>query len=90
MSSVQVLLVEDDKNQARTLAKILSLEGFETLTAHSGRLALAHIQERPFDVIISDLRLGDIDGMGVFREVNKSCPEVPFILMTAHRSGGRL
>jgi DNA-binding NtrC family response regulator len=81
-----VLIVEDDTAVGKVLAALLSQRGFESRHVASGPLALAALEARPFDVVISDLRMPEMDGMQLLKEVALRWPGLPFILLTAHGS----
>ncbi len=86
MSAKRVLVVEDDRTQAKALANLLSLEGVEVAHAGSVAEALAALAQEPVDVILSDLRLPDGDGMDIFAEVQQRWSETCFIVITAYAS----
>lgn len=81
-----VLIIDDDQDQAHTLAWRLQSQGFETLTANLGRrgMALAH-SERP-DVVLLDLELPDIDGLKVCEQLTDSAAtsNIPVIILSGH------
>ena len=76
---VHLLLVEDDDSIAEPLAEGLRREGFEVERAATGAAALA---AEPVDLVLLDLRLPDIDGFTVCREL-RSRSEVPIIIVSA-------
>jgi DNA-binding NtrC family response regulator len=84
MSERRALIVEDDATQARTMARLLGLEGVEVGVAGSVAEAMAALSEHPTDVVLSDLRLPDGDGMELFEEVRQRWPEASFIVITAY------
>ncbi len=69
MQHARILLVEDEINMARTLAKILERKGYRVATASNGEEAVAHLKtERP-DVIVTDLNMPVMDGMALLRHL---------------------
>jgi DNA-binding NtrC family response regulator len=86
MSGERVLLVEDDQTQRQVLAGLLSLGGVKVAQAATVAQALAALSQAPADVVLSDLRLPDGDGMAIFNEVRRRWPETSFILITAYAS----
>jgi DNA-binding NtrC family response regulator len=86
MSGERVLLVEDDQTQRQVLARLLSLSGVEVVQAATVAQALAALSQTPADVVLSDLRLPDGDGMTIFSELRRRWPETCFILVTAYAS----
>ena len=69
-----VLVVDDEPLVAALMADSLGLEGYEVETAKNGREALEKIGARSYDVILSDLRMPDLDGVGLYRELQKYQP----------------
>lgn len=70
----RILVVEDQPIVAQVIAEMLEADGHEVETAANGRLALAKIEGRPYDLIISDLRIPELDGVGLYREVTRRQP----------------
>ena len=64
--AIRVLVVDDDSVLARSLQRVLGLQGFEVDTAHDGRAALNRLETHDYDVMLLDLRMGSMDGMEVF------------------------
>ncbi len=83
---MRVLIVEDDDRIAEPLCKGLEREGMDTERVKTGGEALARFQDgasaRP-DVVLLDLRLPDVDGFDVCRDVRAVDPDVPIIVVTA-------
>ncbi|MGH7436522.1 MAG: sigma-54-dependent transcriptional regulator, partial [Polyangiaceae bacterium] len=82
----RVLVVDDDVDLGKVLAALLVREGYDSERASSGRDALACIDARPVDVVLTDLRMPDMDGLTLLKEVGRRWPAVPVILLTAHGS----
>ncbi|MEJ2108341.1 MAG: response regulator [Acidobacteriota bacterium] len=85
-ASHHILLVEDEQNVAKGLELVLNDEGYDVETAATGRGALDMFRGNGFDLIVSDLRLPDIDGLEVIREVRDYRPEVKAIIITGYPS----
>ena len=84
-----VLVADDEPNMRRVLAAMLEGEGLAVRAARDGAEAAAAIGERPFDLIITDLRMGGIggiDGMELLRHVQQVAPRTPVVMITAHGS----
>ena len=80
----QLLLVDDDADLLKLLALRLNASGYSVTTAASGQQALSMIAgERP-DLVITDLRMDGMDGMGLFAEINDRYTGLPVIMLTAH------
>lgn len=86
-SSDSVLVVEDDAAIAKVVCALLGQRGLETRWVPSGEDAVKALAARPFDVVLSDVRMpGGMDGMAVLDHVTATYPEVPVVLVTAHGS----
>jgi len=84
MSGAAILLVDDDPDILTLVAMRLSGAGYAVRTADSGEKALAAFAvERP-QVLITDLRMGGMDGMALFEAVRARAPTLPVIVLTAH------
>ena len=65
----RVLVVDDEADLAEVIRKMLEFAGYEVSTAESGAKALELLAAAPFDAIVSDLRMPDMDGAGLWREI---------------------
>ena len=84
--AANLLLVDDDPGLLKLLGMRLSSEGFSVSTAESGAEALRTLQNERIDLVISDLRMDEMNGLALFAEVQKSHPGMPVIILTAHGS----
>lgn len=71
----RILIVDDVIEVAQLLSDILCADGHATETVADGRAALNQLSKKPFDLIISDLRMPDLDGPGLYREVKAYYPQ---------------
>ncbi len=78
-----VLLIEDEKIMRVTLEDALKGAGYEVMSFESGDAALRSAKHSPFDMVVTDVRLPDIDGFDVVREINR-LGDAPIIVMTAY------
>jgi PAS domain S-box-containing protein len=69
------LVVDDEAEVRETLAEILTSSGHRVVTAASGREALERMGEERFDVILTDIRMPDLDGRALYREIERRWPE---------------
>src|SRR5687768_2126645 len=83
-ASPQILIVDDDSAQRSLLSSFLSGQGFITTTAPSGEEALVLLQERPFDMMISDVRMTGISGLETLRRARLQNRTLPVLLVTAY------
>jgi two-component system response regulator GlrR len=79
-----ILLVDDDVSLLKLLGMRLESRGYRVTTAESGRQALKILEvDRP-ELVLTDLRMDEMDGLALFREVQRQAPGLPVILLTAH------
>ncbi len=81
-----ILVVDDEPKIALLLAGELEDAGHEVLTAHDGERARDLLRTKRLDVVLTDLRLGPVDGLAVLRAAKAADPSVVVILMTAYAS----
>jgi DNA-binding NtrC family response regulator len=79
-----VLVVDDERIAARNLEHLLKKEGYDLCTAQSGAAALALLEQRPFDVVLTDLRMEKVDGMQVLARCRTLHPDAEVILVTGY------
>ena len=80
----RVLIVDDDPYFLRVLSRILSAENFQVKTAEGATQAAQLLEQDSFDIVISDLRLPDGDGLSILQEVRKGGREIPVVILTAY------
>jgi len=81
-----LLLVDDDPGLLKLLGMRLVSEGYSVVTAESGQEGLKVLGREKVDLVISDLRMDEMDGMQLFTEIQKLQPGMPVIILTAHGS----
>ncbi|HGT4682767.1 TPA: two-component system response regulator GlrR [Escherichia coli] len=81
-----LLLVDDDPGLLKLLGLRLISEGYSVVTAESGAEGLRVLNREKVDLVISDLRMDEMDGMQLFAEIQKVQPGMPVIILTAHGS----
>jgi two-component system response regulator GlrR len=79
-----VLIVDDDPDILKLLDMRLSAAGYAVHAADSGERALAAIAVARPEVVITDLKMGGMDGMALFDAIRTSAPTLPVIILTAH------
>ncbi|WP_455425414.1 two-component system response regulator GlrR [Dryocola sp. LX212] len=82
----RLLLVDDDPGLLKLLGMRLTSEGYTVTTAESGAEGLRLLGREKIDLVISDLRMDEMDGMALFAEIQKLQPGMPVIILTAHGS----
>jgi len=79
-----ILIVDDEKNYPPILSAVLEDEGFETLSAYSGKEALSILENSDVDLVLADMKMPSMDGIELLERIKKKDPELPVIMMTAH------
>lgn len=86
VSKPRVLLVDDDASLLKLLAIRIESKGYQVSTAESGIVALQELKNKTYDAVITDLRMDEMDGMALHRQLQSRYPSMPVIMMTAHGS----
>lgn len=81
-----ILIVDDDLSMREFLELMLKREGYIVTLAENGRKAVEKIKKTHFDLLLCDIRLGDITGLEVLRETKKKDPETVVIMISAYAS----
>jgi two-component system response regulator HydG len=84
--TISVLIIDDDEGHAQAVAESLERVGYECTTASSGTRGLELIESENFDVVITDLRMEDVDGLDILRKAKTELPEAEVIVLTGHSS----
>jgi CheY-like chemotaxis protein len=79
-----ILVVDDNPSMAKTLTDILELKGFCVHAAHSGVQALEVLQNQAIDILLTDVRMPEMDGVTLYRKARKIRPNLTTIFMTAY------
>lgn len=86
MAQPRILLAEDDQALSTLMTIELKRQGFSVDAAASGAEALRKLDEDSYDVVVTDLKLGDMDGLQVLERSKKAQPDAPVLLITGHGS----
>jgi len=78
----RILVIDDEMIVCESCKRILEEDGYEVETALSGKEAFAKMRENPFDIVITDLKMPEIDGMEVLRTFHKDYPDTIIIMIT--------
>lgn len=78
----RILIMEDDVNIAKGLAMVLGDENYTVKVANDGQSALDAFKEEDFELLIADIRLPDMNGMDVIKQVRRHTPETKIIVIT--------
>lgn len=80
----RILIVDDDPYFLRVLSRILTDEKFQVTTASRAAEAEQTLRHSTFDVVISDLRLPDGDGLSILESLRRAGSSVPVVILTAY------
>ena len=86
MSRARILIVDDEPDMVENCARILKREGYDCLTAGNGRRALELLEVQRPDLLLTDLRMPELDGMALLRRAHEVDPALPVIVITAFAS----
>jgi two-component system response regulator HydG len=81
---LRVLVIDDDRAHAETVAESLERVGYECAVATSGAAGARRIEQEDFDVILTDLKMADLDGLAVVRKARQDLPEAEVLVITGH------
>src|SRR3712207_6125530 len=82
----RVLVVDDEEPIRLTMSDLLRRRGYEVITAENGEAALALIHQRPFDLLLLDLKMPGLSGIEVAKRARERQPEAAIIILTGHGS----
>jgi DNA-binding NtrC family response regulator len=82
----QILVMEDELSVAKGLKMVLTEEGYDVDLAMTGHSAIGKFSEKVYDLLLADLRLPDMDGMDVIKQVKEERPETEAIIITGYPS----
>jgi len=80
----KILIVDDEPNMLLVLEAMLKREKYEVATASEGLEALELLKNDDVAVVITDLKMPKLDGLGLLSEIEKDYPSIPVIVITAH------
>jgi len=84
--SARILVVDDERSMREMLTILLKREGHQVSVAENGQGAIDLLNQRPFDLVVSDARMPDVDGLEVLRHARSINPSVIAIMVTAYGS----
>jgi DNA-binding NtrC family response regulator len=83
MPRFRILVVDDDAASRELLARILVARGHDVLALPDGKDALAELDRGPVDLVVSDIRMTDVDGLQLTDRMREAAPDTPVVLVTA-------
>lgn len=78
-----MLIVDDERKISELLSRFFAARGFQTETAQSGHEAIARLDQTPPDYLLLDIRMPDMSGLDVLREVKARHPALRVVMVTA-------
>lgn len=86
MASGNLLVVDDEESVAVTMGAILEMDGYRVAVSTTGADAMEKLHESQFDLVLTDLRLDDADGLSIVSEVCRVQPDTVSIILTGYAS----
>jgi DNA-binding NtrC family response regulator len=84
--SARVLVVDDDDDVRAFLVRALRRRGYDVEEAGDGTAGLAAVEQRCPDLVITDMAMPHLDGLGLLRALKQAAPDLPVIVLTGHGS----
>jgi DNA-binding NtrC family response regulator len=88
MPTGRILIVEDRDSLRRMLERALAQEGYDVEAAADGRAGIRLVEERAFDLVLTDLKLPDVSGLEVLAATRRAQPRVPVVVLTGYGTVG--
>ncbi len=85
MEAYRILVADDNQDLTDSLITILSMEGHHAVGCYSGEEARVAIQQEEFDLVILDIKLPDVDGVHLFREIKETLVGADIFIITGYR-----
>ena len=79
-SHIQILVVDDDADMREWVKEDLESEGFKVETAPGGRSGVERVKQGGIDLVVSDVKMPDLDGLDLLREIREVAPS-PFVII---------
>jgi len=79
-----ILVVDDDRDGATMMARMLSAFGYQAEVAHDGFNALDRIDQQTFGIAIIDYRMPGMNGVELFRQIRSKCPDLSAVFLTGY------
>ena len=84
--NIRVLIVDDETGVRNVLEQVLQEEGFQTVQASDGRQALALFEDNPFELVITDIVMPEMDGIELLQAIKQRSASTQVIIITSHAS----
>lgn len=79
-----ILIIDDEKAIRKTLSEILSFEGYKIDEAADGEEGLKRFKDKPYDVVLCDIKMPKLDGIEFLQKAGETSPDVPIIMISGH------
>jgi DNA-binding NtrC family response regulator len=86
MANSKVLVIDDERIVIDSITKILKEEHIDVDATLSGRQGIDMALQKPYDLVLTDLRMPDIGGMRVLRDIKRAKPALPVVMITGYAS----
>ena len=83
-SKPKVLLIDDEAIALSNMSHVLEKEGYEVTALKDGEAGIDALRRTEFDLVLTDLKMPGIDGMGVLQYIRENTPDIPVIMITGH------
>jgi excisionase family DNA binding protein len=82
----RVLVVDDEESIRELLAKMLAMAEYDVETAPDGRVGIERLRQQKYDLLISDLKMPNVDGLALIREARHLAASMPVLIITGYSS----
>ena len=82
----KILIIDDEPRMCQSLQSLLTNDGYYVVIADAGQKGINHIRENGFDLVISDIKMPDVDGIEILKVAKAKDENLPVILMTGYAS----
>ncbi|TAN38963.1 MAG: sigma-54-dependent Fis family transcriptional regulator [Nitrospirae bacterium] len=86
MSKGRILVIDDEDIVRMSCSRTLSPEGYEVKLVKNGFDGFALLEEEPFDLVLTDLKMPEIDGIEILRRIKEKWPAVEVIIITGYQT----
>lgn len=83
---MRILVVDDDPMMGKTFCDIFKINGYEADISLSGKDALEKLETNTYDIVLSDIKMSEMNGLELYRAIKKNFQYLPVVLMTAYVS----
>ncbi|MCD4741670.1 MAG: response regulator [Desulfobacteraceae bacterium] len=84
MAINKILIIDDEKDIVKFLSMSLKIDGYETVTAYNGKQGIEVFKKEQPDIVLTDIKMPEMDGLEVLRQIKMIDPETEVILITGH------